>query len=784
MNLCLMLLVPLFAVSFCGSGEAWARGTAALLIGGCLIIHPPRIKLPLMLGFSAVVILLLTASAFLPVSAFPPPEWRTQLQQDYRVPLSSTVSAQPWVSLESWMFLLTGLAWLIACLGSGFSEGDRRRLLQWTTVAISFIAVIVIVLHYLKVEVPFWRSEWRTTRYFGPFPNRNNFSGLLGIGAVLALATALDAYRRNRLSWLLFGLALTPVFLAVLLNTSRMGIILFFLGVSSWMFIATIDKRSIQRMAVGSALLMLLAAFFILFGQHIISRFTQNTNFLTTISGDGRVQIFSDTFALLATYPWLGVGLGHFESIFVFFKTHIPGDVLTRSKHPENDWLWFAAETGLPALFFTLAAFAALLAKFKSSHVERRTSSRKDRRLRNACAISVGLLAIQGLVDTPLHSIGLTTLGALMAGLALNPRRTVAITGRTLPMLCRALGVVCLFIGFIWLTVAAGKPLIPGTSAAKFYAQQSQSLMLQGDHAAALDVLNKAVAIRPLQWSYYFDRAQLKLRLGYSFQEALNDFSITRFLEPNHAALCIREMEIWMQFSPPMAMPAAREAMRRDPNAAYSYYQSIISHLVAHPELRPAVRDLATNAKLKYIYLSSAIERDFQDTLHELLADYPSLECFTAKEKLEVFRWWYARGNREELIARLESNVEWRQVGWPVLAAHYAAKAEFEKAVQMAFKNLRPPVFASTRKLELPDLERSFLHNTTDVVRGLELYEAQKGKGLLDPALSTLRQIAALPKFPDHVHYEIALILYRKKEYAKAWEALNLYMSKVEVLSP
>ncbi|CAN5772093.1 hypothetical protein BH11VER1_BH11VER1_10620 [soil metagenome] len=782
LKLSLLLLVPIFAICFCGSREAWAHGTVAVLIGVCALVSPFRIRIPLPVLIPTLLALILCLGAFLPSSWFAGEEWRIVMRDDYGVPLPSTHSAQPWVSFENWLLVLVGIVWFFICLGAGFSTGRRRFLLQSMVVAIALVSITTIVVHYLKIEVPFWRSIWRVN-YYGPFPNRNNFSGVLAIGSVLSMATAFDAYRRKRFSWIFFALAMIPIFSALLLNTSRMGVFMFFGGISVWMLTATMDKRSIQRFAICVSVLLVLVSFFILYGQNILDRFTGNRGILSTLANDGRLHIFGDAFTVLSKNPVWGVGLGNFEPLFAFSKTPGTGYLITRALHPENDWLWFAVETGIPAITAAFIAFLLLMKSFKSTHVERKTSSQKDLRLRQAGAISVGLLAIQGLVDTPLHTIGLTTLGALMAGIALNPKRAVSVTGSLSPFLSRALGVVCIVIGASWIAVAMGKPVIPGTAAGKLYASEAMALSIKGDNAGALDTMNKALAMQPLQWNYYFDRAQIKLRLGLPFQEALNDFAITRFLEPNHADLCIREMEIWLSYAPTLSIPAVREAMRRDRNVAYSYYQTINNYLYAHPELRPAVRDLATDPKLKLIYLSGATGNDFQQVLQDLLNNFPTLQCFTADEKLRLFKLWYANGDKTSLIAKLESSLEWLKVGWPVLAGHHAVNSEFEKACQIALKNLRPPEFITLRKADLAELERSFLHNTTDLVRGLELYQMQKAKGLWDPALLTLRQLAELPNFPHQIHYEQSYILYRKNEYAKAWESMSLYLAKADVLS-
>src|SRR6185436_14913869 len=101
----------------------------------------------------------------------------------------------------------------------------------------------------------FWQREWKLL-YFGPFPNRNNFGGLLAMGAVLAFAATYDSYRRRSPWWPAYALTLLPIVGAVLLNTSRAGLALLFLGLVAWMGFASFSRRSAQRIAVAVALLL------------------------------------------------------------------------------------------------------------------------------------------------------------------------------------------------------------------------------------------------------------------------------------------------------------------------------------------------------------------------------------------------------------------------------------------------------------------------------------------------------------------------------------------------
>ena len=109
------LSLPLIVVLAAFLGGATQRWSIALVIG-CfsllLMARPPRISLGPILDTIALLFLALAAAAFLPARWFFLPSWRVALTKDLGIPLSSTVTVQPWLTLDSIVVLIAGLAWI------------------------------------------------------------------------------------------------------------------------------------------------------------------------------------------------------------------------------------------------------------------------------------------------------------------------------------------------------------------------------------------------------------------------------------------------------------------------------------------------------------------------------------------------------------------------------------------------------------------------------------------------------------------------------------------------
>ena len=780
-----VLLVPVTAILTCGSKEPWALGILAVMVGLWALLAAPRMHLSRWIVVPLVGMVALSLLAFLPASWFATPGWRSTITGDFGILTASTVSPQPGITLESWLLLTVGAVWMAWCLARGFTAEDRRFAVQALTIFLSLLAIAALLVRHFKVQVPFWQSLWPNPGLdLGPFPNRNNFSGLLAVGGVLGFAAAHDAFRQGQRRWMVLALATLPPFAGVLANTSRMGVVLFFGGLGFWMLTASLQRRSTHALALAVTVLLILATTFMLAGGQLLEKFTgKEGSAMATLAQDGRWGIFADTVSLMAQHPLTGVGLGNFESVFSLTRSteFTYSGAYSRALHPESDWLWFGAETGIPCLILAVVGFVVLACQF-GPWLKREQTGRRDRRLRNAAGVSVLLIAVEGLVDTPMHAPGFITLGALLSALALRPQRLVILESPVPRRIFRGAGVFCGACGLMWLGLAMGEPLLPGNSLFRRLTRDAQTLSAKGDLAGALEKWNRAAEVKPLQWHPYFERAVLKLQLGVAKKNAFEDFARARALEPRNVLICWHEFNTWMHYDPVYGLPAAREALRRHPQRSVEFFANFLGHVTAHPELRPHFRAMAaSDPKLRLAYLSSTTGEEFKMELQALLDAYPELEVYTDRERLQLFQLWHARGDAAELLNALESNPSWREDGWTVLATQKAKDGNFRAAFELAMSHVSlPSESGARRKGSLAELNRVFLYNPTDISRGLDLYDAQRTQGLYDAALATLDQLSAVPQAPAKVLYERAVIFAKKGDYAKAWDAVQDYMKRVE----
>jgi len=775
------LAVVVAGCGFAGSKEPWALGIVAVLIALNLAIAPPRLPVPRAITWPLMLFALLSIGSFLPLRESAVPWWRKTFEQDFGVSLGGLRSPQPWVSLETWIVIAIGLIWVWHCLGRGFNESERRWLVRMLALFVAVIAVLAVWFKREGIDVPFWqRSEWRLF-YFGPFPNRNNFGGLLAMGAVLTFASVYDLFRRRSRWWLAYSLSLVPILLALVSNTSRAGIGLFFIGLVAWVAFASFSKRSAQRLGIAAAILLTLVAVVILFGGHILERMTL-TGGQDSVLGNSRLRVWGDALSMISKVPLLGVGLGCFAAVFPFHQRYF--DLNARHIHPESDWLWIAAEAGLPVIFLLAAALVNYTRRTGMWHGKSGEKSRGDRRLRNACAVAALILPVHSLVDTPAHQPGLVCFAALLAGLSLRARRPADASSAPQAGKTRLLfaGFCCL-AGAGWFAVAAGFPVLPGTSSARMLEREASRLIRTGDLAAAKTAINREIALIPADWWAYFDRAELSLMRGLPPNAALEDFARTRYLEPHGWRVCMQEAAVWLKYHPTYAPAAWREAMRRDSTQADAFYvNGALSALREHPEIRPALRSLATTPKQKLGYLTTCGKEDFSEALVDLLEIQPDLEDFSPDERLRLFQSWYDVGDRKQLIARLEQDAAWCAEGWPVLAQDRAAQGDFRGAYQLALKYLPSPAESrASRDGDLAKLRKDFLFHPTDFNYGFALFEAESRKDLIDDALVTLDKISQIPDAPARVLYEQAVLLSRKGDDAAAWEKMKAYIEKWRV---
>lgn len=776
--------LPIVACMFGAGRETWSKGGITLLLALVLIFFAPKRKLPPIALFGLLGALLAPLLSFLPADwLFKPPAWQTALVQDWDIHLSKSLTPQSAVTMEAWLFFATCCAWLAWCLTRGFSDRQRRAMIQILTFGGILLCVLSIVDGTKSISISWWprnQTEWGNA--FGPFANRNHISSIAAMTCVLCAATAFDAHKRKSRLWIPCLLGFLPPVICLYMNSSRAGLILLFLGMTTWFGTIAMRRGFFKKLAVSTSLVFIISTLLVMSGGDVSKRLTSG-GLAGFVSDNSRGSLFVESLKMSLDSPWTGIGLGNFDALFPQFSGM--SEHVRRIIHPESDLLWLLAEGGLLTL---LPALLVLFWIFRSTgpwygKKKKRKSGMQDRRLRNAAAIVFGIGAIHGLGDVPNHGLGYALFMALLAGIAIRPRRLPNAAAMPQRLAFRLCGVMLLALGAAWTAIALGHPVLPGTSAAEVLRSRAGKLADSGSPAGALPLMNQAIEMVPMDFRYYYERACMRLRLGQPKEAALLDFSRSRALDPTYALTCYTEGLFWLDYEPQYAVIGWREFLRRYPEAApgdYGYYRQMISYSYQHPELREPLWTLATTSELKFEFLRSVQARDeFDRCLRSILVQQPDLKGLDPVHRENLFSMWYQYGNQEALISALETNLKWRDDGWRILAEHYARNSDFQRACQTALPYLPSVIRTSPgTSTDIPTLERALLFNPTDALRGIDLFQAQKVQGDVDGALRTLEKVAAFPNAPAYVRQEIATLYMMKQDFRRAWENLRDAMQK------
>src|SRR5262249_49190260 len=130
------------------------------------------------------------------------------------------------------------------------------------------------------------------------------------------------------------------ILVALVINYSRGGVLLFFGALVLWAAIEAWRRSSWKVLAVGGSLVLVLVSLVLLGGGVFAGRFAGGADSEVGF----RVLIWHDTLALVHASPWCGVGLGNFTALFPFFRQASLNQQTVL--HPESDWLLLAAELG------------------------------------------------------------------------------------------------------------------------------------------------------------------------------------------------------------------------------------------------------------------------------------------------------------------------------------------------------------------------------------------------------------------------------------------------------
>ena len=524
-------LLIVVAIFMGGATERLPQSIVFAGMGVLILVAPPMSWPDRKWEFAVCGLLALAATGMLPTNWFHAERWRDAVE-GAGIPLPATLSPQPQLTLEAWLLLAAGIAWLGWLMASPWNAATRRLAARCLTCGLVVIAAFV-----LAQWCTGWRPPgWLSVENHGPFPNRNHTAHVLALGGVLAVGCAADAARRGMtraLPWLLGGCVILA---ALAVTYSRGGIVMFFSALGFWNVSVAWVRRSWKILLLGLSVLCVVASAVLVFGGPIAGRFAGDEGL-----GVGfRQLIWSDVIALIDGSPWCGAGLGNFRGLFPFFRT--ASVVQSSVIHPESDWLWLAAEAGSAAVVLALTAVGFAMAG--AFPIERGT----QRRLRSAALAAAAAAVLHGFVDVPGHRLG-SVLAALFV-LALARRDAVQrAASRTTVMLWRGIGLALVALSMWWLNV-------PDDAA------RAEALSRDKRYPEAVERANRAIEHAPLNWRPYFTRAGALAYEG-KLIGAVEDFRRARLLEPHYAMIPFEEGRFWLRLQPELALAAWGEALHR-----------------------------------------------------------------------------------------------------------------------------------------------------------------------------------------------------------------------------
>jgi hypothetical protein len=756
-----------------GATQLWAQGVLLLAVAVAFIWYAPRRSLGrywnlIFIGLAAVAL-----PEFLPARCFVPPGWRQVLTGQFALRLPLTLSAQPWLSAQACLLYFAGLGWAYYLLAHSWTISDRQKAVRFYGLGITALAAVCLAAYLGHFKVPFWPAVGNSPINFGFFPNRNQTANVLALGAVMMTAVTYETFERRQSKRGVFWLAAILITcLALVIDYSRAGVVLFFGGAAAWVAwtIPTSRSKRISTLCLAGVVLMLAA--FLLYGGDTLKRFQPEPSDNALNWSDFRFSIQEDAVALAAQSPVLGQGLGNFEFLFPIYREKSAAQ--NRALHPESDWLWVAAELGWPAAILLLVGVAYWLPQ--CFPFERKT----DRRLRSAAAVCGVAFALHGLADVSGHRAGAIWPALFFASLALHPKRRLKENAWVSPVF-RCLGVLLALAGLWWLvssfSVALDKVAPTSSTVARLRSQSDQSLAAR-DYPRVIATTTEALAITPLDWRLYFQRAVANAVSHSSTPKARSDFALARYLVPQWAESCFVEGEMWLALGDPdSGLDAWKEALRRAGDESPHLYDRMLADRPLNYSVREGLEDMARGNPeywLVFLRYASPLECDLQ--IGGMLADDPALLSLTPEQRRSLFATWYERGNRPLLISNLLAYPAWLSQGWMWVAQDYVQQKLYRDAYELAMRYTpRPPMPHITSDAPINELERNFFFHSDEFQYGIDLFLAQQKLGRTADALATLQALDKIPGRPSYILYLEAEIYAEQKQWEQAWDARVKY---------
>jgi O-antigen ligase len=238
--------------------------------------------------------------------------------------------------------------------------------MRWTLVIYTFLLALFAIFQFFSSEGLIYWTVKSPGWTFGPYVNHNHYAGLMEMLIPLSVVSALPALRKQSSAAVAGCLVLIPI-ASLLLSASRGG----FISLLVEVLLAAVlvfwfgprHARKLTALAGGAALVAAGLLFFWMAPRHITERLATmaDSTHRPEVELHERWVAARDALGIVRDHPWMGAGLGSFETVFPRYQSFAT-DFLW--DHAHNDYAEALAETGVAGgaailsaliLFFWLA---------------------------------------------------------------------------------------------------------------------------------------------------------------------------------------------------------------------------------------------------------------------------------------------------------------------------------------------------------------------------------------------------------------------------------------------
>ncbi len=223
------------------------------------------------------------------------------------------------------------------------------------------VALLAIMQFFSGTDTIYWLVKAPPGNVaFGPYVNHNHYAGLMEMLIPISVGFLFSRPKPAGLNCLV-GLAVVVPVASVLLSGSRGGMCSLLVEVLAFGVLLGGRDSGRYRIALLGSLVLALLMFFWMDPGNVAKRLEtvfHKSNWAEPDLGS-RLTVSLDTLQILRDYPWLGAGLGSFETVYTRFRS-FPSDL--DWDHAHDDYAEALAETGIIGGVLILSGIVLFLA--------------------------------------------------------------------------------------------------------------------------------------------------------------------------------------------------------------------------------------------------------------------------------------------------------------------------------------------------------------------------------------------------------------------------------------